>query len=292
MRVLLAVLGAVVPWIPAVPPATPSHPPTSACRAGNLRVGLISEQGATGWLVAGIQLRNVGPTCSVTGRPTIEVAAPQQVHETPLSDQPLLESDALPPRFPLDAVPRGSAVGFTFWWTNACFAGDATLTVDLPHGGGSLALPRSADGKPRCDLPSSPIEVQVSRFLQSLPPPKPATKLPFAVGFPRLNYTASAGGVLAYQVTLRNVSRRPFTFRNCPAYQESLVLRRIVRETHILNCAPARTFAPGEARSFAMRLRIPRGAGGQHSPIFFELGLGTYDPPNVPPARNAAVTIS
>jgi hypothetical protein len=66
----------------------------------------------------------------------------------------------------------------------------------------------------------------------------------------------------------------------------------VVREQHILNCASARTFAPGQARVFEMRMRIPRSAGGERSEIFFTLGLGTYNEPSAGPSRQAVVMIS
>ena len=49
-------------------------------------------------------------------------------------------------------------------------------------------------------------------------------------------------------------------------------------ELHILNCRPAGTLAPGAARVFAIELRVPRTATPGATELFFELGLGTYEP--------------
>jgi hypothetical protein len=292
MRALLAALAAVVPWIPAVPPATPHPPLAPPCRASQLRVVAFFDQGATGSLVGGPTLANVGPPCSMLATPRVRFDATGALREGPLLAGHRPVRDGLPFRYSLRAVPTGDRVSFEFWWSNWCGPRVSRMVFTAP-GGGELSAGLGRLGAPYCNSgPGSVSSLEVSPFVQHPPEPGPATELPFSVGFPRWNYRARGGSVLEYRITLRNVSKRPFTFRACPAYQEELVLGvRIVREQHMLNCTAARTFAPGQARIFDMRMRIPRGVAPQRSAIGFELGLGTYNAPQAGVSRAAVVTI-
>lgn len=300
MRVLFAALGAAIPWIPAGPPPTPHPPLAPVCRAGQLHVDTVPDQGATGWRVGGVTLRNQGAPCSLVGRPRLVISPSAKVRQTPLSaghlgSQVPLPAD-LPPDYSLRAIPTGAHAYFGFWWTNWCRKAAPRIRVFLPGRGGSFLLPASATFPPRCDAtsPDVPVNLEVGRFVQWRPPPKASTHLPFTVDFPHLQYDARAGSVLRYEVRIRNTGSQPYTFRVCPAYQESLVVGRpgVLVETHLLNCAGARTFEPHEARVFEMRIRVPRSAAGQHSPIFFSLGLGTYNPPTPGSDRQAVAMIS
>lgn len=251
-------------------------------------------QGATGWLVGGVVLRNDGRPCSLVGAPKLVVSVPGARVRPLTADQVSSQQrqpDALPAAFSLRAVPRGGAVTFSYWWSNWCGRATPVLAVRLPSGD-TFRVPTR--GAPACQSASAPLNVDVGRFVQWDAAPKPSTHLRFAIGFPRLTYEARAGSVLRYEVTLRNAGKRTFTFRRCPVYQESLALgpAGIVREDHILNCRAVRTFAPGETRTFEMQMRVPRRAAGKSSPIFFELGLGTYEPPQAGGARAAIAVLS
>jgi hypothetical protein len=259
-----------------------------------MRLHSFREQGATQWLVGGVTLRNAGPPCSLLGRARLSVTyAGRSIVATSLRPGHIasqdLAPDALPPTYSLRAIPTGAYAFFGYQWANWCAGPRPLLTMRFP-GGGAARFPAAP---PTCtSVPKAPPVFEAGRFVQWGPAPSQATELPFTIGYPQLRYRVPAGGVLRYRVTMRNVGKRTYTFAECPAYQESLSLGRIVREDHILNCAATRTFAPGQARIFEMRMRIPRGAAGRRSPIFFELGLGTYSPPGAPISRQAVVDVS
>jgi hypothetical protein len=129
---------------------------------------------------------------------------------------------------------------------------------------------------PSC-VASAPSTIQVGVFQPLVPQPRPATQLPFRLRFDRLTYRVARGSILRYRVTVTNASRKPFRFRACPAYFEALG-GSDRHELHILNCRPVGTLAPGAARVFAIELRVPRTTTPGATELFFELGLGTYEP--------------
>lgn len=298
VRFLLVALG-VIPWIPAAPPPTPHPALAPPCTRAHLQIHSLGETGATGWLVGGVVLRNLGARCSLIGRPTIIVTPSVHVQETGLIPGHTMsqerQPEELPPRYSLRSIPTGGHVFFGYWWTNWCHASFPRLTVRLP-GGDTFAIPRSSPYPPRCDDVASPpsktvLEMEVGRFVQFDPLPPRRTHLPFTLRFPRLAYRGAAGSLLRYEVIIRNVDKRSYIFHRCPAYQETLSGEHPTAEEHMLNCGAARTFAPGQARVFAMRIRVPRDAVGQREALGVELGLGTRDPVSTG-LRWAYVTIS
>jgi hypothetical protein len=287
MRALLAALASVIPWIPAVPPPTPHPPLAPPCLASQMRDVSYEVQGATGSLAGGVNMRNVGPPCSLAGRPQVSFDPPHALATTrgmiPPSDHPV------PPSFSLRAIPTGADVEFSFWWSNWCAPSPTTMVVGLPHEGGAGRIP--IRGAPRCDVPTAPSTISPSRLTQAPPPPSPSTHLPFAVRFTELPYAAHADSMMRFQVTLRNTSGGPYRFGKCPVYSESLVETTIIQELHVLNCRPAGVIAPGATRVFAMAMRVPARAAGKRWALFFELGPDTHDPDEVP-GPNPLVDVS
>jgi hypothetical protein len=287
MRVALAALVGVIPWIPAAPPPTPHPPLAPACQPGQLTVVAADAQGATGSLSGGVVLRNAGSPCSLIGRPqvTFDPPAPTAPGTTGVPEV----GPVMPPRFSLRAIPTGAEVGFPFWWSNWCSGPPNALVVALPQGGVVRVAFHVA---PRCDSPTSPSTIWAGTFQQTEPQPRPSTHLPFAVGFVRSQSSVRAGSVLHYEVALRNTSRTAFRFGKCPAYVESLVETTIISELHVLNCRPAGTIAPGATRVFAMQMRVPRRAAGKRWALFFDLGPETFEPDEQPPGTNPLVAVS
>src|SRR5581483_1323383 len=137
---------AVVPWIPASPPALVRPALAPACKAANLRVSRspIFTNGLAGSGFAGsILVRNAGPPCSLLGTPKLRfVGGPSaRVH---LQQQALTKDiapavDPLAPPFSMRAVPTGSTVWLPVAWRSWCAPGPPTsFEVDLPSAGGTL----------------------------------------------------------------------------------------------------------------------------------------------------------
>jgi hypothetical protein len=66
---------------------------------------------------------------------------------------------------------------------------------------------------------------------------------------------------LRYTVTLTNPTDRPVWLRDCPSYQQAVLLRDGGKavERHLLNCAPVGAIGPGQRVTFAMVLDLPVG---------------------------------
>ena len=111
--------------------------------------------------------------------------------------------------------------------------------------------------------PSSRLEV--GTFTPYPPPPKQSTTIPLKASLDSGVYDAVRGSTLSYRVTVRNTSRRPYRFAQCPVYVEELGTakallagRGIAKEIHFLNCSGVGAIAPGESVTFAMEMRVPR----------------------------------
>lgn len=93
-------------------------------------------------------------------------------------------------------------------------------------------------------------------------PPAPGTVSSLQVDI-KLPATVRRGANLTYVVTLANHSRRAVRFNatSCPGYTQGLYTNSVqVRGSYRLNCRSIRVIPTGEARGFAMKLRVPRNA--------------------------------
>jgi hypothetical protein len=63
--------------------------------------------------------------------------------------------------------------------------------------------------------------------------------------------------ILRYRIALVNISRRPFRFRGCPVYVQSLDRK----DAYVLNCRSVGTIAPRSRAVFEMRVRAPERVG-------------------------------
>jgi len=271
----------VIPWVPASPPTPVLAPVAPPCRLSQLHVdgadrkAGVFANGATGSLVGWVTFRNDGRTCSLMGRPRVRFlgAAERQVQRPLPEETPA--PDVLPPPFSVRALPHARTANVEIWWSNWCGTRPPTaIEVTMPSGGSVRLKVATA---PRCDVPGSPSTATVGRFAPLVPAPRESTRLPLRVGFDRPSYHVAAGAKLRYRVILRNTSRKPFHFAACPLYFESL---GNAHETHVLNCRPSGTLAPGGSVTFAIELRIPRGIRRGRNALFWEIGLGTYLPPS------------
>jgi hypothetical protein len=270
----------IVPWsseTPA-PPATPTVTPTldaAVCRTDQLAAGNAGWGGATGSLLGGFLVWNVGASpCRLPGLPSVAI-----VDATGRALSVTAATAASPRGQPIVLGPGRSAPALhqeppsglaseTFQWFNWCAAapkGPLSLAVTLPDVG-LLRLPIVFDGgdtsAPRCDDSAAPSTLTVSAFEETPgpaptePPTVPAEGLRLALDVPD---EATAGEALHYIAALTNPTTSAIALTPCPAYRESLVTQsgQLTAEL-VLGCAAATSVAPGETVRFAMLFEIPR----------------------------------
>jgi len=295
MRVFAAVLVAsavpVIPWRPERPAPVPEPPLAKPCNASMLR-GKLFLQGATGSLVGGATLTNVGPgRCSLRGRVTVQFSGGsadttrwtvRAGRAQPRDPSAVYDRDSS-----LRSLAPGRGADVHIWWSNWCSGQPPdALIVDLPHGRGELELP--VGRAPRCDGPNDPSTIVVGpldrrgRYLPSSSHiPLRATILAptVAVGPKKLpTLQARRGNTLTYIIGLTNVSRRLYRFRGCPVYTQHLAPGGR-SDTFVLNCRSLGGLKPGETARFEMRMAIPANVKlGAHG-VTWGLAPTTYLPP-------------
>jgi hypothetical protein len=270
---------AVVPWIPASPPALVRPALAPPCRLAHLRLADprgVFDNGLAGSGYAGsIIFRNDGSPCSLVGQPRLRfVGGPAaRVHqvETELSKDIQPTPDVLPAPFSIRALPTGRSAWVEVAWRSWCAPGNP--------GGGQMSPPPSAlevvlrsgdvarfpvGGTPVCYGPALTSIVEAGEFRPYLPPAKQSTAIPLKASLDSQLYDAVRGATLRYRVTVRNTSRRPYRFAQCPVYVEQLgtakallAQRGIAKEIHFLNCRSIGAIAPGQSVTFAMEIRVP-----------------------------------
>jgi hypothetical protein len=114
-------------------------------------------------------------------------------------------------------------------------------------------------------------------------PPSPLEGLTATIGLPP---AAVAGRSLRYTVTLANPTDRPISLRECPNYQQAVLLRDGGKavERHLLNCGPVGAIGPGQRVTFAMVLDLPAGlrpGGGVLTWVVESVGVGQKVPVTV-----------
>ena len=283
-----------IPWLPTRPPTIVEPPIASPCRAADLHAEL-RVQGAIGSLIGGVFVRNVGRApCSLSGRPSARFeggsAAETALRLIPAAADPLDTSLIYDRASSLHALGRGRLGFVPVLWSNWCPPDviqtsigrpPARLVLVLPAGG-ELSTP--VDRAPRCDAPQAPSTLAIKPFARDGRQPPPSSLLHLKAEIvgksPNLkapSFRARLGGLLRYQVTLTNVSRRRFRFRNCPIYLQDLDGRS---QRYVLNCRAVGLLRPEETARFNMVLRVPRTARPGRRGLFWLLGPQTYLPPN------------
>jgi Protein of unknown function (DUF4232) len=293
-----------VPWLPT-PPPRPSPtlialaPP---CAARQLH-GRLGVQGAGGALVGGIVLRNTSAAaCSLRGRPVARLVGAAAVEtsweEIPKKPQRFGRGTIAPRPASLRALQPGSQAWVALSWANWCppgttFTGTGpppkTLVLEL-RGGGELRFGLRGR-EPRCDAPRFPSGLGIAPFRPNGHEPARSTRIPLRTAFdgisnPEAKFETPApqvapGGVLRYRIALTNRSNKPYAFPACPVYVERVFTARF-RQSYVLNCKEAGTFAPGERKVFAMELHVPVDATPGRQSLTWVLGPKTYDHPWAP----------
>ncbi len=275
-------MPAVVPWIPASPPALVAPATAAPCQLSQLRVsgvigGGVFQNGLTGGAYAGaVLLRNTGPPCSLVGQPRVRFTGGPSSRirqiELPLRKDVQPGPDPLPTPFFVRALPTGRTASVELVWDAWCAPGNpgagqispppTAMALRLPSGDAVRLHPGAHPicyGKP----PTSRLEV--GTFRPYLPPAKQSTTIPLKASLDSQFYEAVRGSTLRYRVTVRNTSRRSYRFAQCPVYVEQLGTskalvagRGIATEIHFLNCRGVGAIAPGQSVTFAMEIRVPR----------------------------------
>lgn len=261
-------MPAVVPWIPASPPALVAPALAPSCKASNLRVShapLFTNGLAGGGYLGSVLVRNAGPPCSLLGTPRLGfTGGPAGMHviQEALAHDIAPAVDPLPPPFSMRAVPRGRTVWLAVAWRSWCGRTAPTrFAITLPSRGTLRLFP---GGTPICQGARATSVVQADTFRPYIAPAKPSTAIPLRATLDRSHYTTIRGGTLRYRVTLANESGNTYRFGSCPVYVEQvgtpetmLTGRGGAKEVHYLNCRGVVVRAY-ESVTFAMQLRVPK----------------------------------
>jgi len=258
-------MPAVVPWIPASPPALVQPALAPACKASNLRVSHapVFTNGLTGGgFLGSVLVRNAGPPCSLLGKPKLSFGGGVHVQQGILTKDIAPAVDPLPPPFTMRAVPTGETVWLAVAWRSWCAPKPpARLEVALPAGGALRLFP---GGTPTCHGARSTADVQTDSFQPYIAPAKRSTAIPLSAKLTQSQYRIARGRTLHYRVTLQNQTGFAYRFGKCPVYVEQLGTpanllagRDIAKEIHYLNCRGVVVKAYSSV-TFAMQLRVPK----------------------------------
>ena len=280
---------APVPWISATPTTmllpTPSltviPAGTRPCQAADLQAVFGGIGALTGGqLGASILFGNRSASaCVLEGVPAVQLFD-SGGHQIPLTTRP---AEGMPPPEPVLVQPGTADVqayiaraGIAYvgieWQTHdeaglACVPTprEATTVVVSFPGGGSSPRVAVSDAMARWNTiaPCYGL-VAVSAFQQwpapeASPAPNPLESLTIRIDAPS---SVPAGSVLRYTVILQNTGSEPVAFpTDCPVYLEWAAdsTRAFAKESHVLNCRPVGTIAPGQSVRFAMQIPVPSG---------------------------------
>jgi hypothetical protein len=178
----------------------------------------------------------------------------------------------------------GDQAGAFLLWTNWCppmIPAVSAMLVTLPTGGSPIVAGPYPPGPgyfgtPRCDQPSSGSTFTAYAFVP-VPPQTPVFEPQAASVSLSVPPTATAGGDLAFTVTLTNMGTTPAVLNPCPTYTEDLIvygsaLKPPASRQFLLNCAaigPA--LAPGASVSLQMHYAVPAALPAAH-PVYAPAG--------------------
>jgi hypothetical protein len=270
--------GSTIPWIDATPTPVPSPTPvaipsgTEICAPSDLTAAA-GWQGATGQMVGWLALTNVGQRpCVVNGSPRLIRMRSDTTILAPVTYQ--AGQDAGPGSATGAAGPvllrPGEGADAFLWWTNWCSAMRPLVTsllVTLPAGGSPVVASRASPGPgffgtPRCDQPTAASTFTAYAFVPE-PPQTPAYEPAAASVSLSVPSSATAGGDLAFFVTLTNRGTTPAVLTPCPTYTEDLIvggraLKPPAPQQFLLNCAAiGNALAPGASVVLQMRYAVP-----------------------------------
>ena len=286
----------MVPWIDATPTPVPSPTlvpipsGTPTCAPSDLTASA-GWQGATGQMVGWLTLTNAGQhPCVVDGSPRlIQLRAGDVILDAVTYKA---GKDAGPGNSTGVAGPvllrPGDQAGAFLWWTNWCpemIPAVSAVLVTLPTGGSPIVAAPSSPGlylgTPRCDQPMMGSTFTAYAFVP-VPPQEPVYEPQAASVSLSVPPTATAGGDLAFTVTLTNRGTAPAVLSPCPTYTEDLIvagaaLKPPASEQFLLNCAAiGSALAPGASVTLQMHYAVP--AALPTGPVEFVWGMDPGGP--------------
>ncbi|WP_327040147.1 hypothetical protein OG400_19835 [Micromonospora ureilytica] len=265
-------------------PAAPRRPATGSrpCRAEQLtgrlttwtRPGTGGEtprgfDAAIGKLIGEVDVRNSSKVeCTLQGEvPTKMLAGGREI--------PMLYTHGINEegRTRVVAVPAGGHASLRLDWSGPfcqTVKGSLELAIELPHDGGRLRAPVTADERPGCPRgegvnPRVRGTLSASAFTEpvtvSKPPSSPLEKLTVAVQGPT---TAVAGSRLTFRVTLGNPTDGALALDPCPGYlMERFTLGDATNDAvnsaqlYRLNCRALTQVPAGGSAVFEMVAEVP-----------------------------------
>jgi hypothetical protein len=163
----------------------------------------------------------------------------------------------------------GDQAGAFLFWTNWCpemRPAVSAVLVTLPTGGSPIvagpASPGLYFGTPRCDQPMTGSTFTAYAFVP-VPPQEPVYEPQAASVLLSVPATATAGGDLAFTVTITNGGTAPALLSACPTYTEDLIvagnaLKPPAPQQFLLNCAAiGNALAPGVSVTLQMHYAVP-----------------------------------
>lgn len=286
------------------PPPTPRAPAPGSgpCRAEQLSGQLSSwwrpsgggesprgMDAAVGRLIGEVEVTNIsGDECTLQGEvPTTMLVAGREI--------PMLYSHGIneEARARVVAVPPGGRASMRLDWSGPfceVIDGPLELAIELPHRGGTLRVPVTAEGDPGCQRgewvnPNLRAALHASGFTEprvaSTTPYSPLSQLTVAITGPA---TATAGAPLRLRVTLGNPTDGPLALDPCPGYlMEVFSLGDAVNEPvntsqlYRLNCRPLPEIPAGGAGAFEMIVPVPDSMrAGRELSVTWKLFLPQY----------------
>jgi hypothetical protein len=230
-------------------------------------------QGATGQMVGWLALTNVGQRpCVLSGSPRVIRLQSDTTILAPViyqAGQDAGPGSATGAAGPVLLRPGEGADAF-LWWTNWCpemRPRVTSLLVTLPAGGNPIvASPASPGpgffGAPRCDQPAAASTFTAYAFVPESPQ-TPVYEPQAASVSLSVPSSATAGGDLAFFVTLTNRGTMPAVLSPCPTYTEDLIvdgraLKPPAPQQFLLNCAAiGNALAPGASVTLQMHYAVP-----------------------------------
>ncbi len=244
---------------------------------------------AIGKLIGEVDVRNTSKVeCTLQGEvPTTMLAGGRQV--------PMLYAHGIndEARNRVVAVPAGEHASLRLDWSGPfCqpVEGALELAIEVPHGGGTLRVPVSAEGRPGCQQgegvnPNARATLHASGFTEpvavSTPPRSPLDQLTVKVEGPA---TAAAGSRLTFRVTLGNPTGGPLALDPCPGYMlERFSLGNATDDAvntsqlYRLNCRPIGSIPAGGAAVYEMVTEVPASMrAGRELSVTWKLYLPHY----------------
>jgi len=245
--------GAVIPWKPLAAPKNQAvmAADNPTCDATSLTASSNPPEVAMGAYGLYIKVTNNGPDCSL---PNDQITLKSKTSDG--SDATLATAAGDTPHL-VRQVAQGKSIGFSVEFDASCTAAAGsqprTDQVAVNVAGSDVVVNNTA-------LPEALANCSRIEFLA--PSEDDDTAYPGLTADVNLPETAT-GSTLDYTVTLTNTAKKPVTFQTCPTYRQGANAygKGKTTQTYQLNCASARTIAPGDSVTYAMQLDLPAASG-------------------------------